>query len=199
MREEDTPIYNRAGIGINTVTTIIEEEMADSTDGLLSFDHMQLMSKVIPQILTDQAEADSVREKLLEGLEILKSIGSDFPDIAEEVTAGSQLLIMGVFQLVTELIDKKIVTEVAKIAPLAKHNSKKLEAQKAACALAEEMWEEDKDKKIRISEMATNVFIALQNSEHADNLPDHHVTVKDWIKSVAPDYARKGGKPRNTP
>ncbi|MFD2407861.1 hypothetical protein ACFSVK_22415 [Azorhizophilus paspali] len=46
--------------------------------------------------------------------------------------------------------------------------------------------------------MAEQVYRALAAEGLADSLPDTTERIKEWIKPVAPDYARKGGRRRKT-
>ncbi|HBN9846904.1 TPA: hypothetical protein L3934_006136 [Pseudomonas aeruginosa] len=199
MEMEDTPTYKKVGLALSVVVDVVEKQMEDSPDGIFSFEQMCLISKVMPLLLDDSAEAESVKEKLLTGLNIMRSVGEDFPEVADEVAAGAQLLVMGMFQLVSELADRKMISEAAKMAPLAKHNSEKERLIRKARTLAQEMWREDGEQKIRIGEMTANVYSALYGEGHGESLPSNQDAVKDWIRPVAPAYARKGGKPRKTP
>lgn len=67
-------------------------------------------------------------------------------------------------------------------------------AQLAARTLANYFWNQDKDNKIKIKEMAITVHAELNQTEHHDQLPDQSVSLKDWIKDIAPEYAREAGR-----
>ncbi len=67
-------------------------------------------------------------------------------------------------------------------------------AQVAAKTLANYFWNQDKDNKIKIKEMAITVHAELNQTEHHDQLPDQSVSLKDWIKDIAPEYAREAGR-----
>jgi len=69
---------------------------------------------------------------------------------------------------------------------------------KRAEAIACELWKSDKSQVIRIGEMADKVYRKLAKEGFLDSLPDNPESIKDWIKLVAPDYARKGGRKRKT-
>lgn len=75
----------------------------------------------------------------------------------------------------------------------------KILAKEVAKHVAKKLWEEDKDKKIKVTEMATAVYVELQKCYLADQLTDQAVSLKDWIRDIAPEYARKGGRPKNEP
>lgn len=69
-------------------------------------------------------------------------------------------------------------------------------AQLAARTLANYLWNQDKENKIKIKEMAIAVYAELNQTEHKEQLPDKPVSLKDWIKDIAPEYAREAGRPK---
>ena len=69
-------------------------------------------------------------------------------------------------------------------------------AQLAARTLANYLWNQDKENKIKIKEMAIAVYAELNQTEHKEQLPDKSVSLKDWIKDIAPGYAREAGRPK---
>lgn len=71
----------------------------------------------------------------------------------------------------------------------------KLNAKLAAATLAEYLWRQDKNQIIKIKDMAINVYTELYQTEHQSQLPDNKDSLKDWIKDVAPSYARESGRP----
>lgn len=72
-------------------------------------------------------------------------------------------------------------------------------AQLAAKTLATYLWNQDTDRKIKIKEMTFMVYAELNQTEHHTQLPDHPISIKDWIKEVAPEYAREPGKTKEKP
>lgn len=197
MRIEDTGTYHKVGLALSVLVDMVERQMERSPDGLFSFEQMQLIARTIPIVLDDEGR-ESVQEKLEAGLNLLASVSEDFPEIAEETAAGAQLLVMGMFQIVSEIVDNQMASEALRLAPLAKQNKEKKEVIKVARSLAQEMWQKDTEQKIRISEMTANVYSALYGKGFKDALPSNQDAVKEWIKPVAPAYARRGGKPRKT-
>lgn len=67
-------------------------------------------------------------------------------------------------------------------------------AQLAAKTLANYLWNQDTENKIKIKEMAINVHAELNQTEHHEQLPDQSISLKAWIQDVAPKYAREPGK-----
>ncbi|WP_157755491.1 hypothetical protein [Pseudomonas frederiksbergensis] len=75
-------------------------------------------------------------------------------------------------------------------------NAGKNAAIEQAQKIAKELWEADTAETIRIRDMADMVYRALLTRDMKEVLPQEPDTLKDWIRSVAPDYACKPGKPK---
>ncbi|WOE32969.1 MULTISPECIES: hypothetical protein [unclassified Acinetobacter] len=75
---------------------------------------------------------------------------------------------------------------------LAKRNAKL-----AASTLAQYLWNKDTDKNIKLIEMARIVHSELQKTEHHTQLPSIEA-VKEWLRLIAPSYARLAGRPQQT-
>lgn len=69
----------------------------------------------------------------------------------------------------------------------------------AAQGNAEELWSKDTNQEIRIGAMAKKVrpqmVTALDSMGKLDLLPSDE-KIKEWLKPIAPDYARQGGRPK---
>lgn len=78
-------------------------------------------------------------------------------------------------------------------------SAQKLQAKEQAKILARALWNNDKDKKIRIKEMAVMVYLELYNNGYERQLPNNKESLQDWIREIAPDYATAGGRPANEP
>lgn len=66
--------------------------------------------------------------------------------------------------------------------------------------LAKSLWAVDTNKQIRLSEMCELVFSKMYNLERKigkNLLPDKPESIKSWLREVAPDHAKKGGRPRS--
>lgn len=77
---------------------------------------------------------------------------------------------------------------------LGPYNTEKTKAKERAQDIARELWLANTDQEFRLSDMAKLVEDIL-NREGGAELPRLE-RIKEWIKPVAPDYARKGGRPR---
>lgn len=75
----------------------------------------------------------------------------------------------------------------------------KVDAKLAACTLAEYLWQQDTEKKIRIKDMAISVRFELSRTEHANQLPEKAESLEKWIKDIANKYphAQEPGRPKN--
>lgn len=71
----------------------------------------------------------------------------------------------------------------------------KQNAQDQAKIIAKALWNNDKDKKIRMLEMAELVYSELFENGYMRHLPDNRNSLKDWIKDIAPPYASEAGRP----
>ena len=70
----------------------------------------------------------------------------------------------------------------------------KIKAMEAARDIAKKLWATEEHKNKRISEMADEVYSELW-SDFKDHLPDKK-RINNWIRSVAPEHAKKGGRPK---
>lgn len=89
-------------------------------------------------------------------------------------------------------------SEASRTIGLEIHNSEKAQLKMIAQSFAEDLWEKDVQNKIRVSEMTDEVYAKTHSVLHKNPiiqyLPEKEA-VKDWIRDVAPDYAKKGGRP----
>jgi tRNA nucleotidyltransferase/poly(A) polymerase len=137
--------------------------------------------------------------------EVLMALIDSIAPLAETLT-DEQLerltnVIVGFFKLgatlvVPHVVDKKKEEQVFRrsLGPL---NAAKATAQDCARTLASEIWQADADQEYRLKDMAGLVEDVLKR-KGCKELPSLE-RIKEWIKPVAPAYARKGGRPRKTP
>jgi len=78
-------------------------------------------------------------------------------------------------------------------------NAAKASAVERAQAIATQLWQADTAQEFRVGKMADKVYRVLAAEGFAESLPGTAERIKEWIKPVAPDYARKGGRRRKTP
>ncbi|MNP61225.1 hypothetical protein D3C76_1563840 [compost metagenome] len=97
-------------------------------------------------------------------------------------------------------IKSKVEKQVAfDNSPLCKLNNHKAAAIEYAKVIATEIWAADTAQKIRLRDMAERVWARLIDEGLDKWLPDKAESIKEWLKPVAPEYARKAGRPRKSP
>ncbi|MNR34390.1 hypothetical protein D3C85_1521600 [compost metagenome] len=94
--------------------------------------------------------------------------------------------------------NKEHEQQAARMQPLARKQAAKSMVIDRAQSIAKERWKLDTNQKIRIGEMAELVWAELAKEGLADLRPENTQQIRNWIKPAAPDYARKGGKPRKS-
>lgn len=78
---------------------------------------------------------------------------------------------------------------------LAKYNADKAYIINTGKALASYLWSMDNTQAIRTGDMVQQVRQVMYNID-PNLLPDDKA-IRGWLSSIAPDYAKKGGKPSN--
>jgi hypothetical protein len=89
--------------------------------------------------------------------------------------------------------------QASRFKPIGGMNAAKASAVERAQAIATELWQADIGQTIRVGDMADRVYRALTDEGLTESLPGTAERLKEWIKPVAPDYARKGGRRRKNP
>jgi hypothetical protein len=90
---------------------------------------------------------------------------------------------------------KRFFSDLKRTAPLRARYQRIQEAQREAKETAIAEWAKDTEEVIRITEMADIVYRKLVD-EYEPDLPQRWETIKNWIRSVAPAYAKRPGRPR---
>ena len=78
-------------------------------------------------------------------------------------------------------------------------NAKHELAVGVAQTFAQQEWEKPNGRSIRISEMSEKVWSYMVDTGYQSFLPDKSSGLADWIRPVAPDSAKKPGRPRKSP
>lgn len=143
--------------------------------------------------LENELSNSNVKESLNHAFGVFERLMEILPEIAPRIVEGVSGL---VFATVHNKI--AIACETAEIERSRSIPKRKTMAKERALIIAKDQWIADTTHKIRIGDMAERVYRALASEGFTDSLPDTAERVKEWIKPVAPDYARKGGKPRKT-
>lgn len=198
MRREATPTYKLVGAAITKIGHVIDDELARAGPKQLSFARMNEIAATISLILGEDEAKPQILKGFHAGLAELERIAVENPELKGELARASQKVMLAMFKVAIVVARERMRAEVRRIAPLANRNGRKEPAMARARELAQEMWAADLGQEIRSSTMADKVYRRLADEGMADLLPDSAERVKEWIKPVAPDYARKGGR-RKTP
>lgn len=94
--------------------------------------------------------------------------------------------------IVPHIVDKKKKEQVYERS-IGTINASKAAAKDRAKAIAAEVWQADTANEYRLLDMAKVVKNELER-EAFNDLPELN-RIKEWLKPVAPEYARKGGRP----
>lgn len=89
--------------------------------------------------------------------------------------------------------------QAARMSALLKMQEAKTATIDRARAIATELWQAGDGQDARLAEMADRVYRQLVSEGLHESLPGSAERIKEWIKPVAPDHARKPGRPRNSP
>lgn len=108
-----------------------------------------------------------------------------------------------------DLVQAKISSDKRKEnSNIERHNRLKYIVIDIARKEAKKLWEDDHERKIRMRDMCYLVIDKLfeheqlkqelgsQGIELTSMIPEHMTSMKNWFKDIAPDYARKGGRPK---
>lgn len=146
---------------------------------------------------TEEARWQNLEPLMGSIVALTKTLNAEQNDQFADIVAG--FFILG-DTLVRPHVKSKVERQVAfDNGPLCKRNNHKAAAIEYAKVIAAEIWDADTEQKIRVGEMAERVWARLVNEGLDEWLPDKVESIKEWLKSVAPEYARKGGAPRKTP
>ena len=85
--------------------------------------------------------------------------------------------------------------DLARRLPLIERNSRKMVCKDFVQKIAEYKWQEDKGESIRIGEMCDEIWSEVIAGPWRGDLPNSAKGLRSWLRPVAPDYAKKGGRP----
>lgn len=129
----------------------------------------------------------------------LDELAKDFPEAAERMRRMVGEILSASYEVMKSNVLAEHARQNATMRPLVRQKAAKDAAITHAQAIATELWQADTAQEIRLGDMAERVYRALAAEGLTDSLPDTAERIKEWIKPVAPDYARKGGRRRKTP
>ncbi len=170
----------------------------NNENSALSIDDLVMFAGAMSEHLIDE-ERSAVSELLGRALVNVDQLVSRHPESESLIMGAAAGLILGGLRSTEDLIYRLCSGEMIKARPFLKANRQNAAAKERAQEIAMQFWQRDAEKSIRIGEMADKVWRALADEDLRDQMPETTERIKEWIKSVAPDYARKPGRRRKSP
>lgn len=125
-----------------------------------------------------------------------EQIISDLRDQVTQLTAENNELKKQLKKANTALADAP--ADEVQLTGIAKYNADKAMVITTAKAIAKYIWSMDSTEAIRTGDMMQQVRHVMHNIE-PELLPDDKA-IREWLSGIAPDYAKKAGKPsKNAP
>ena len=125
-----------------------------------------------------------------------EQIISEFREQITQLTAENKELNKQLDKANTVLIDAP--ADEVQLTGIAKYNADKAMVIITAKAIAKYIWSMDSTEAIRTGDMMQQVRHVMHNI-HPELLPDDKA-IREWLSGIAPDYAKKAGKPsKNAP
>jgi len=124
----------------------------------------------------------------------MKVIAERHPESAEDIYETAKIFAAGCSFSAYYVNGFKAGLQFKTMRPLRRQDSEKKLVIKRAKVIAAELWQADTEQEFRLKEMADQVEdILKREGVEEKNLPK--TRIKEWIKPIAPDYARLGGRP----
>lgn len=199
MEKEKTPTYKMVGSDFVRLGLALDEEMLGPSAKELTFERMNEIAETICMIMGEDSDQSEVVDEMRSGLAVLEQAAGHSVEVRKQVIDGAQQILIGMFKVAIVIASQRVKSEIAKISPLARKNQDKENVIRRARELAQEFWRADESQKLRISDMADIVYKKLVGEGMGELLPDTIERVKEWLKPVAPSYARKGGRAKKHP
>lgn len=133
-----------------------------------------------------------------EAFEILEHLSVRDKVVAQGINAAMMSLATALLGSVVESSTRVIGREMASLRGINARNKALGEAAERAREIAKELWQEDHQQKIRIGEMAQQVYAELHSQGMEKLLPKDPDAVRKWIRPVAPIHAMKPGRSRKS-
>lgn len=196
MGFSDTPAWKTTAPHLDEITEAInggdltfdeQRKIAGlSIDALKGFVQPRMRE---PVALVSRFMADAAISKL-------EALAIRHPESEEEILAAAFLVAGAWAQFAIHARFSEATKQAASMSYLIELNAEKGAARERAKAIASEAWQDDTAQTIRLGDMAERVYRALVEQGFTKTLPGTVERIKEWIKPVAPDYARKGGRRR---
>jgi len=192
-KKGDSPIYQRVYASAGAANALVSADLP-----LSQFERIEREAMFHAGILKDDATAETVLAELNSTMRDLERVIVENPNIANEVLEVFGSLVRNYGLMIRDFVLTQGVREKSTMRPLMEINSAKAATVERAKMIATKLWEADDAKDVRIGDMAERVYRALLQEGFSEDLPGTAERIKAWIKPVAPEYARKGGRRRKT-
>lgn len=188
--EDKTPTHNKFGAPMDALIDQMPDRSAE--DGL-TFDEMAEFLKTTVLLVDAPDSQEDILQNFSAAVAILRGVAEARPEIAGEIKAALENLTLGVICATNEIACQRIEHESKTGQGIYAANEALEESRRLACEMARELWDADHDCELRIGDVAELVRAEMQ---HQGRKPPKIDTVRGWISQAAPDYARKGGRPK---
>jgi hypothetical protein len=188
------PAFRRLMASVRSANSLIAPDTQ-----LTNFELTRLEAFFHAGMAADEQCAEKSLLEFEQAMMRLSELIESHPEAGEKAAGITQSLVRTYGFLIRDFVFRQGNREMATVRPLIEQNTAKAAAVERAKAIAAELWQSDTAQEIRIGEMAERVYRALAAEGFASSLPGTAERLKDWIKPIAPDYARKGGRRRKTP
>lgn len=188
--EDKTPTHNKFGVPMDALIDQMPDRSAE--DGL-TFDEMAEFLKTTVLLVDAPDSQEDILQNFSAAVAILRGVAEARPEIAGEIKAALENLTLGVICATNEIACQRIEHESKTGQPIYAANEALEESRRLACDTARELWGTDHDCELMIGYVAELVHADMQRQGRK---PPKIETVRRWISQAAPDYARKGGRPK---
>ncbi|QOI03400.1 MULTISPECIES: hypothetical protein [Pseudomonas syringae group genomosp. 2] len=155
-----------------------------------------MLETAMPGIVREQSDLDKARRAVHRQRHTMMDAGMRLVLATKHI---QYALILSHSNVVQQERAEALAKKDSRMKGLNEINRLKEQAMEKALSFAESRWNEDVNQSIRIGDMAVTVYRCLVDIGLHMALPDTSERLKEWIKPVAPAYARKGGRSRKPP
>jgi hypothetical protein len=145
-------------------------------------------------MMKDDENTETVLTQLNTTMRNFERLTLENPHLEDDLLEVFGSLVRNYGSMIRDFVLAQGGREKSTMRPLIERNNAKAATVEHAKRIAVRLWETDKHQEIRIGDMAERVYRALVQEGFAEDLPGTAERVKAWIKPVAPEYARKGGR-----
>lgn len=181
------------------------KSLPDFTKTKLSKVHEEFDINSIKQIGTfsvqciPEGEHRNASEELFEtAMQILESLEQEYPKERKRLYLLAHALLFTSFSMALGNGLALHKQQAKQMGQLIKKNQAAASNRSVAQKLAADMWALDESQLIRTTEMADKVYRAMAKMDLEKPLPDTLERVKQWIRPVAPEHAKRRGPSKQT-